>query len=120
MWRASSRPSPGASSGWPLALAFNGWLWSAHGPQRGLEFLTAYLIEKALAVDNIFVFVVIFLALAVPAAYQHRVLFWGILGALVMRGTGGTWASRSGLSSDRWESMTSASTTSGTRDRLFS
>jgi tellurite resistance protein TerC len=68
-----------------LALVFNAWLWSAHGPQRGMEFLTGYLIEKALAVDNIFVFVVIFSAFAVPAAYQHRVLFWGILGALLMR-----------------------------------
>ncbi len=68
-----------------LALAFDAWLWSAFGPQRGMEFLTGYLIEKALAVDNVFVFVVIFSAFAVPAAYQHRVLFWGILGALVMR-----------------------------------
>jgi tellurite resistance protein TerC len=55
------------------------------GPERGLEFLTGYLIEKALAVDNIFVFYAIFAYFAVPAAYQHRVLFWGILGALVMR-----------------------------------
>jgi tellurite resistance protein TerC len=68
-----------------LALAFNAWVYTAFGPQRGLEFLTGYLIEKALAVDNIFVFVVIFSAFAVPAAYQHRVLFWGVLGALVMR-----------------------------------
>jgi len=55
------------------------------GPQRGLEFLTGYLIEKALAVDNIFVFYAIFAYFAVPAAYQHRVVFWGILGAMVMR-----------------------------------
>jgi len=55
------------------------------GPERGLEFVTGYLIEKALAVDNIFVFYAIFAYFAVPAAYQHRVLFWGILGALVMR-----------------------------------
>jgi tellurite resistance protein TerC len=68
-----------------LALLFNAWLWKAYGAQRGMEFLTGYLIEKALAVDNIFVFVVIFSAFAVPASYQHRVLFWGILGALVMR-----------------------------------
>ncbi|MGE5127544.1 MAG: TerC family protein [Betaproteobacteria bacterium] len=68
-----------------LALAFDAWLWSAFGAQRGMEFLTGYLIEKALAVDNVFVFVVIFAAFAVPPAYQHRVLFWGILGALVMR-----------------------------------
>ena len=54
--------------------------------EAGLAFLTGYLIEKALSVDNIFVFVLIFSFFAVPAAYQHRVLFWGILGALIMRG----------------------------------
>jgi len=69
-----------------LALAFNGWVWSAFGDQKGLEFLTGYLIEKSLAVDNIFVFLVIFSYFSVPAKYQHRVLFWGILGALIMRG----------------------------------
>ncbi|MBX3026943.1 TerC family protein [bacterium] len=68
-----------------LALAFNGWLAASFGAQRGLEFLTGYLIEKALAVDNIFIFLVVFSTFKVPAAYQHRVLFWGILGALVMR-----------------------------------
>ncbi len=68
-----------------LALAFNGLIWTGFGPDRGMEFLTGYLIEKALSVDNIFVFVLIFGAFSVPAAYQHRVLFWGILGALVMR-----------------------------------
>jgi tellurite resistance protein TerC len=68
-----------------LGLAFGAFIWQAYGEQRGLEYMTGYLIEKALAVDNIFVFVVLFSAFAVPAAYQHRVLFWGILGALVMR-----------------------------------
>ena len=68
-----------------LALAFNAILWKAFGPQRGMEFLTGYLIEKALSVDNIFVFVLIFGAFSVPDTYQHRVLFWGILGALIMR-----------------------------------
>jgi tellurite resistance protein TerC len=68
-----------------LALAFNGWVAAAFGAQRGMEFLSGYLIEKALAVDNIFVFLVIFATFHVPAAYQHRVLFWGIIGALVMR-----------------------------------
>jgi len=52
---------------------------------RALEFLTGYVIEKALSVDNIFVFIIIFSVFAVPARLQHRVLFWGILGALVMR-----------------------------------
>lgn len=56
------------------------------GEQAGLEFLAGYLIEKALSVDNIFVFVLIFSYFQVPPKYQHRVLFWGILGALIMRG----------------------------------
>ena len=86
-----------------LALAFNVAFYfyaSWHLPQvpalagldhaqlardTSLEFLAGYVVEKALAVDNIFVFVVIFAAFAVPAAYQHRVLFWGVLGALVLR-----------------------------------
>jgi tellurite resistance protein TerC len=68
-----------------LALAFNGGVAAVFGGQRGMEFLSGYLIEKALAVDNIFVFLVIFATFRVPAAYQHRVLFWGILGALLMR-----------------------------------
>jgi len=68
-----------------LALAFNLLVYQWFGAQRALEFLTGYLIEKALSVDNIFVFIVIFSFFAVPAAYQHRVLFWGIIGALLMR-----------------------------------
>ena len=68
-----------------FALLFNLGVWQWFGPQRGLEFLTGYLIEKSLSIDNIFVFVVIFAALGVPALYQHRVLFWGILSALVLR-----------------------------------
>jgi tellurite resistance protein TerC len=68
-----------------LALAFNAGVWWAFGAERGIEFLTGYLIEKSLSVDNIFVFVVIFTALGIPALYQHRVLYWGILSALVLR-----------------------------------
>lgn len=68
-----------------LALLFNLGVWKWFGAQRGLEFLTGYLIEKSLSIDNIFVFVVIFAALRVPSLYQHRVLFWGILSALVLR-----------------------------------
>jgi tellurite resistance protein TerC len=68
-----------------LALVFNLGVYAWFGPERALEFTTGYLIEKALAVDNIFVFVVIFSTFAIPAIYQHRVLFWGVLGALVMR-----------------------------------
>lgn len=69
-----------------LALAFNVALWIARGPQTALEFLTGYLIEKSLSVDNIFVFTLIFASFRCPAIYQRLVLFWGILGALVMRG----------------------------------
>jgi tellurite resistance protein TerC len=68
-----------------LALLFALGVYSWHGPQPALEFLTGYLIEKSLSVDNIFVFVLIFSYFKVPARYQHTVLFWGILGALVMR-----------------------------------
>ncbi len=69
-----------------LALVFNAGLYIWQGPEPALQFLTGYLIEKSLSVDNIFVFVLLFSAFGVPAAYQHRVLFWGVLGALVMRG----------------------------------
>ncbi len=69
-----------------LALLFNAGIWYYGGHQKGLEFLTGYLIEKSLSVDNIFVFVVLFQYFGVEPRYQHRVLFWGILGALVMRG----------------------------------
>jgi tellurite resistance protein TerC len=69
-----------------LALVFNYGIYHFLRAQAGLEFLTGYLIEKALSVDNIFVFVLIFSYFQVPPRYQHRVLFWGILGALLMRG----------------------------------
>lgn len=68
-----------------LALLFNLGVYYWRGPDAALEFLTGYLIEKALSIDNIFVFLLIFSYFRVPARYQHRVLFWGILGALVMR-----------------------------------
>jgi tellurite resistance protein TerC len=69
-----------------LALTFNAGLYFFSGPEPALQFFTGYLIEKSLSVDNIFVFVLLFSYFAVPAAYQHRVLFWGVLGALLMRG----------------------------------
>jgi tellurite resistance protein TerC len=69
-----------------VALLFNAGIWMFAGRQPALEFLTGYLVEKSLAVDNIFVIALIFSYFAVPQIYQHRVLFWGILGALVMRG----------------------------------
>ena len=69
-----------------LALVFGAGVYTFMGRDAGLAYFTGYVIEKALSVDNIFVFVVIFGFFRVPGRYQHRVLFWGILGALVMRG----------------------------------
>jgi tellurite resistance protein TerC len=68
-----------------LAMLFNLGIYLYAGSEPALQFLTGYLVEKSLAVDNIFVFVLIFTAFAVPQLYQHRVLFWGIIGALVLR-----------------------------------
>jgi tellurite resistance protein TerC len=69
-----------------LSLLFNLVVWKIRGPEKALEFLTGYVIEYSLSVDNIFVFVLIFAYFRVPPLAQHRVLVWGILGALVMRG----------------------------------
>jgi tellurite resistance protein TerC len=69
-----------------LAMAFAGALVPARGKEEALEFLTGYLIELSLSMDNVFVIALIFAYFRVPSEYQHRVLFWGILGALVMRG----------------------------------
>src|SRR5512146_1873718 len=68
-----------------LALLFNGGVWHFYGSQKALEFFTGYVIEKSLSVDNVFVFALLFSYFAVPAKHQHKVLFWGILGALLMR-----------------------------------
>jgi tellurite resistance protein TerC len=68
-----------------LGTAFGAVVWAAWGGQRAGEYFGGYLIEKSLAVDNIFVFALIFTSFAVPQAYQHRVLFYGVLGALVLR-----------------------------------
>jgi tellurite resistance protein TerC len=68
-----------------LSLLFNLGVWFWRGPVPGLEFLTGYILEKSLSMDNVFVFAVIFAYMAVPAADQHKVLYWGVLGALVMR-----------------------------------
>ncbi len=69
-----------------LSLSFAFAIYQTMGKESGLEFLTGYLIEYALSVDNIFVFVLIFTYFKVPEKYQHRVLFWGIIGALLLRG----------------------------------
>lgn len=68
-----------------IALAFGGWVWWQRGAEAGLEFYTGYLIEQSLAMDNMFVIATIFGFLAIPRIYQHRVLFWGILGVIAFR-----------------------------------
>jgi tellurite resistance protein TerC len=68
-----------------LAMVFNTILFYWKGQQSALEFFTGYLVEKALSIDNIFVFIMIFSYFQIPSKYQHKVLFWGILGALIMR-----------------------------------
>ncbi len=74
------------SLGWiSLALIFNGFVWYEMGHEKALEFLTGYLIEESLSVDNLFVFIVIFSYFKVAPIYHHRILFWGIVGAIVMR-----------------------------------
>jgi tellurite resistance protein TerC len=69
-----------------LPLAFGGYVWSAHGGDRGLEYYTGYLVEKTLSVDNLFVFMLLLAAFAVPEVLKQRVLLYGIVGALVLRG----------------------------------
>lgn len=68
-----------------LALIFNAFVWWRFGAQAGKEFLTGYALEKALSVDNLFVIYATFLGFGIPTKYQHRLLFWGIMGAVVMR-----------------------------------
>jgi tellurite resistance protein TerC len=75
------------SAFWVLAsLAFAAGIWWRWGAEPALQFLTSYLLEKSLSADNLFLFAVIFASMGVAAEYQHRVLFWGVIGALVMRG----------------------------------
>ena len=78
------------ATGWSLfyiglPVAFGGWLWSQHGGQIGTEYYTGYIVEKSLSVDNLFIFMLLLAAFAVPKAYQQRVLLIGVAGALVMR-----------------------------------
>ncbi|MEP9386138.1 TerC family protein [Mesorhizobium sp. KR9-304] len=68
-----------------LGLAFGGWLWWQLGAEPGMNYLTGFVVEKTLALDNVFVIALIFSFFAVPRIYQHRVLFWGILGVIVLR-----------------------------------
>lgn len=88
--RKAREPSLRESAGWTLfwtslALAFNGLIWWWGGGQAAIDFLTGYLVEWSLSMDNVFVFMVLFSFFRVPLKYQYRVLFWGILGAIVMR-----------------------------------
>lgn len=69
-----------------LSFGFAGVIWSMYGRHEALEFVTGYIIEYSLSIDNIFVIVLIFSYFRIPDKYQHRVLFWGIIGALLMRG----------------------------------
>ncbi|HZZ30140.1 MAG TPA: TerC family protein [Pirellulales bacterium] len=88
--RHSREPSLSESAFWTviwtaLALAFNGLVWNWGGSTAAIQFLTGYLVEWSLSMDNVFVFAVIFTFFKVPLQYQYRVLFWGILGAIFMR-----------------------------------
>jgi len=69
-----------------VGLLFGGWVWWQIGQDAGLQYLTGFVVEKSLAMDNVFVIAMIFTYFAVPRLYQHRVLFWGILGVIVLRG----------------------------------
>jgi tellurite resistance protein TerC len=83
----SFRQATGLSVFWiVLALLFGGVVFALAGPERGGEYLAGYVIEKSLSVDNVFVFALIFSYFAVPTRHQYRVLFWGVAGALVLRG----------------------------------
>ena len=80
------REALGWTAAWiTLALCFNAGVWHFAGPTKALEFFTGYVIEYSLSADNVFVFALLFSYFSVPAKYQHKVLFWGILGALIMR-----------------------------------
>ena len=82
----STREAMGWTFAWvTMAMLFNLGIWHYAGPEKALQFTAGYLIEYSLSIDNIFVFALLFSYFAVPPQYQHRVLFWGILGALIMR-----------------------------------
>jgi tellurite resistance protein TerC len=88
--RVSRKTNPKSAALWSaiwigLGLAFGGWIAVRSGTEAGVTYLTAYLLEKSLSVDNLFVFILIFSLTGIPPALQRRVLFWGIFGALIMR-----------------------------------
>ncbi len=83
----SAKESLWMSAGYiAIALLFGGWVWWEMGPESGMNYLTGFFVEKTLALDNIFVISLIFAYFAVPQIYQYRVLFWGILGVIILRG----------------------------------
>jgi tellurite resistance protein TerC len=69
-----------------IGLAFGGWIWYQSGQQSAMEYVTGFVVEKSLAMDNIFIIAMIFSYFAIPRQYQHRVLLWGILGVIILRG----------------------------------
>ena len=80
------REAAGWSAAWILlSLIFNGTIWATMGGPKAAEFCTGYLLEKSLSVDNLFVFVLLFTAFGVPVRNQHRILYWGVLGAMILR-----------------------------------
>jgi tellurite resistance protein TerC len=82
----SIREAAAFSAMWiALGLGFGAFVWASYGAQAGGEYMAGYLLEKSLSMDNVFVFAMIFGAFAVPAKYQHRVLFWGVVGAILLR-----------------------------------
>lgn len=83
----SARESLWMSAGYiAIAILFGGWIWWEMGQESGMNYMTGFFVEKTLALDNIFVISLIFSYFAIPQIYQHRVLFWGILGVIVLRG----------------------------------
>jgi tellurite resistance protein TerC len=84
----SMREAAAWSAFWiALSLGFNLWILYVHGSEKALQFFAGYLIEQSMSVDNIFIFILVFRSFGVERRYQHRVLFWGIIGALILRGT---------------------------------
>ncbi|HEY8251043.1 MAG TPA: TerC/Alx family metal homeostasis membrane protein [Burkholderiales bacterium] len=88
--RFSKKSDPKSAAAWSavwigLGLGFGGWIALRLGTEAGITYLTAYVLEKSLSVDNLFVFILIFSLTGIPASLQHRALFWGIVGALAMR-----------------------------------
>src|SRR5271169_4431313 len=85
--RISLREAAAEGAAWiALSLGFGAWIFYSHGRGPGLEFLTGYVVEKSLSLDNVFVFLLVFQYFRVDPRYQHRLLFWGVVGALVPRG----------------------------------